>query len=180
MCTCTKTSEIAKNALPGILGLLCAEQNVGNLKKCTVSISETLVRRTTRQKFQKMHVQEFWDSCAQNKTSEISKNRFYLYKSTFRHSGTPVRRIKCRKYQTNALQKLWDSCAQNKTLYFANTRLSRKVWDSCAQNRTSEISNNALSEFLGLRFAGQNVGNIENALSFLVWDSGSQNNASES
>ena len=49
-----KTSEISQNALSGILGLLCAEQDVGNLKK--------------------MHILEFWDSCAQNKTSKISKN----------------------------------------------------------------------------------------------------------
>ena len=53
-CAQNKTSEISKTALSGILGLLGAEQDVGNLKK--------------------MHVQEFWDSCAQNKTSEISKS----------------------------------------------------------------------------------------------------------
>ena len=46
-CTSNKTSEIFKNALSGILGLLCAEQDAGNLKQ--------------------MHFQEFWD------TSEISK-----------------------------------------------------------------------------------------------------------
>ena len=52
-CAQKKTSEISKNELSGMLGLLCAEQDVRNIKK--------------------MHFQEFWDSCAQNKTSEISK-----------------------------------------------------------------------------------------------------------
>ena len=32
------------------------------------------MRITRRQKSQKMHFQEFWDSWAQNKTSDISKN----------------------------------------------------------------------------------------------------------
>ena len=49
----TRTSEVSKNALSGILVLLCAEQNVGNFKK--------------------MDFQEFWDSCAQSNTSEISR-----------------------------------------------------------------------------------------------------------
>ena len=51
-----KTLEISKDAFSGILGLLCAEQNVRNLKK--------------------MRFQEFWDSCAQNKTLEIPKLNF--------------------------------------------------------------------------------------------------------
>ena len=42
-----KTSEISKNALSGTLGLLCAEQTVGNLKK--------------------IYVLELRDPCAQNK-----------------------------------------------------------------------------------------------------------------
>ena len=69
-----KTSEISKTTLPGILRLLCADQNVGNLKKCTFRISRTLLRRPKRRKSRKLHFQEFWDSCAQNNTSEISKN----------------------------------------------------------------------------------------------------------
>ena len=32
-CAQNKTSEISTNALSGILGLLCAEQDVGNLKR---------------------------------------------------------------------------------------------------------------------------------------------------
>ena len=41
-------------------------------KQCTFRNSGTPVRRTTRQKSKIMHCQEFWDCCAQNKTSEIS------------------------------------------------------------------------------------------------------------
>ena len=70
-CAQNKTSEISKSALPRILGLLCAEQHVGNIKQCTFRNSGTPVRRTKRQKSKKMHLQEVWDSCAQNKTSEI-------------------------------------------------------------------------------------------------------------
>ena len=44
------------------------------LKKQTFRNSGTPVRRTRRRKSKNMDFQEFWDSCAQNKTSEISKN----------------------------------------------------------------------------------------------------------
>ena len=91
-----------KNALSGILGLLCAQQDVGSLEKCTFRNSGTPVRRTRRRKSQKMHFQEFWDSCAQNKTSEVSRNALSgilgllcaeqdvgnLKKCIFRNSGT--------------------------------------------------------------------------------------------
>ena len=76
--------------------------------------SGTPVRRTRRRKSQQMHVLEFWDSCAQNKTSEISnkctsrnsgtpgrrtkqQNVRNIKQCTFRSSGTPVRRTKRRK-----------------------------------------------------------------------------------
>ena len=112
-CAQNKTSEISKIALSGILGLLCVEQDVGNIKQWTFRIYGTPVRRTRRRKSQQTHVQEFWDSCAQNKTSKISKNAFSgilgllcaeqdvgnLKKCTFRNSGTPVRRTRRRKYQ---------------------------------------------------------------------------------
>ena len=75
-CAQSKTSEISKNALSGIMGLLCAEQDVGNLKKCTSRNYGTPGRRTKRQKSQQMYFQNFWDSWAQNKTSEISNNAF--------------------------------------------------------------------------------------------------------
>ena len=48
--------------------------NVNNLNRMHFRISGTPVRRTRRQKYQKPHLQEVWDSCAQNRTSEISKN----------------------------------------------------------------------------------------------------------
>ena len=51
-CAQNKTSEISKTTLPGILLLLRADQNVGNLKNA---------------------LQDFYDSSAQTKTSEISK-----------------------------------------------------------------------------------------------------------
>ena len=70
-CAQNRTSEISNNALPRILRLLCAEQDVGNLKQCTSKNSGTPGRRTKRQKSQKTHFQEFWDSWTQNKTSEI-------------------------------------------------------------------------------------------------------------
>ena len=108
-CAQNETSEISKNALSGFLGLQCAEQNVGNLKKCTFGNSGTLVRRTKRRKSKRMRFQEFWDSCAGNKTSEISN------KCTFRNSGTPVRRTKRRKAQKVDFQDFWDYSAQNKT-----------------------------------------------------------------
>ena len=73
-CFKNMTSTNSKHALSESLGAWFAEQNVGNFKKCTFSNSGTPVRRTRRRKSQKMHFQEFWDSCAQNKTSEISKN----------------------------------------------------------------------------------------------------------
>ena len=88
-CAQNKTSEIQKNGLVGMVGLLCAEQDVGNLSKRTFKNSGTPVRRTTRRKSQHLHFQEFWDSCAQNKTSEISKKMH--------------------------VQEFRDSCAQNKT-----------------------------------------------------------------
>ena len=55
----------------------------------------------------------FWDSCAQNKTSEILKNAF---------------------------QEFWDSCAQNKASEVSKHDF-QEFWDSCAQNKTAEISN---------------------------------------
>ena len=63
-----------KNRFSGVLEILCAEQAVGNLKKWTFRNSGTPVRRTRRRKSQKVHFQESWDSYAQNKTPEISKN----------------------------------------------------------------------------------------------------------
>ena len=121
----TKPRKNSQIALSGIMGLLCAEQHVGNLKKCTFRNSGTPVRRTKRRTSQDMHFQEFWDSCAQNKTSEISNNGLSrilgllcanvgnLKKWIVRNSGTPVRRTRRRKSQQIGFQEFWDSCAMN-------------------------------------------------------------------
>ena len=92
-CAQNKTSEISTNALPGILGLLCAEQNVGNLENALSGIlalmcAEQNVRHLKKghsgvmgllcaeqtSEVSKMHCHQLWDSCAWNKTSEISNN----------------------------------------------------------------------------------------------------------
>ena len=73
-----QASEISNNALSGFLELLCADQNIGNIENCTFRISGTPVHRTTRPKYQEMYLQKFWDSCAQNKTSHISKHALCL------------------------------------------------------------------------------------------------------
>ena len=112
-CAQNKTSEVSKIRLSRIHELLCAEQDVGHLKKYIVRTSGTPVRRTKRRTFQ---------TC------------------TFSNSGTPVRRTTRRK---------------SKKMHF------QKLWDSKSQNQTSGISTSALSQFLGLRFAEQTIGNLK-------------------
>ena len=145
----TKRRKSPKHALLGILGLLCAEQDVGNLKRmhfhcaqnktsgnlkrCTFNNYATPVRRTRCRKFQQIDFQDFWDSCAQNKTVEMS---------------------------TMHCQHFWDFCAQNKTSEISENAL-QEFGDSCAQNKTSEISKNALSEDLGLLYSERNVENLK-------------------
>ena len=96
-CAQNETSEISKSGCSGFQGLLCAEQDVGNLKKWTFRNYGTPVRRTRRRKFQK------W---------------------TFRISGSPVRRTRRRKSEKIDCQEVWDSCAQNKTSEISKTALS--------------------------------------------------------
>ena len=140
-CAQNRTSEISKTALSGILGLLCAEQDVGNLKNCTVRHSGTPVRRTRRRN---------------------------LKKRTFRNSGTPLRRTRRRKSQKHALSGfLGLLCAEQDVGYLKQKHLL-EFWDSCAQSKTSEISQNRLSGILGLLCAEQDVGNLENALSGIL------------
>ena len=102
---------------------------------------------------QNMDVQDFWDSCAQNKTLEISKKRTFRIsgtpvrrtkrrtsqKWTFKNSGTPVRRTKRRKYHKMDFQEFWDSCARNKVPEISKNDF-QEFWNFCAQNKTSEIS----------------------------------------
>ena len=58
------------------MGLQCAEEDIGNPNKkhYTSRNFGTPGRRTRRRKTQQMNFQELWDSCAQNRTSETSKN----------------------------------------------------------------------------------------------------------
>ena len=144
--------------------LLCAEENVGNLR------TRTFI---------------FFDSCAQSETSEISTHAISeilgllcaeqnveisntalsnmmgllcaeqiagnLKHCTFTNYGTLARRAKnVGKFET-AFQKLWDSGSHN--------------------NTSENIENNALSEFQGLWFAEQNVRNLKKTHCQELWDS---------
>ena len=111
-CAQNKTSEISQHAPSGIMGLLRAEQNVGNLKTCTFRNSRTLV---------------------------AEQNVGNLNKCTFRNSGAPVRRTKRRK---------------SKQMHF------QEFLDSCAQNKASKTSKDGLSGVLGFLCAEQSVGNL--------------------
>ena len=137
-CAQNKTSEISKSSLPGIRGPLCAEQNVGNIEKCTFRNYGIPVRRTKRRKYQQVHFQEFWQSCAQNKTPEVKHHALSgilgllcaeanvgnLKKMNFQKFWAPVRRTKRRKSQNMHFHKFWDSCAQNKTSEMLTEELS--------------------------------------------------------
>ena len=94
------------------------------------------MRGTKRRKSQKLHLQEFWDSCAQNKPSEISKNALSgmlgrlcaeqkignMKKNTFRNYGTPVRRTRRQKSQKNERSGISGLlCAEQDVGNFKNT-----------------------------------------------------------
>ena len=172
------TSTISKHALSETLGARFAEQNVGNLKNCSFRNSGTPVRRTRRRKSQKLHFQEFCDSCAQNKTSESSENELSgilrllcaeqdvgnLKTWTFRSSGTPVRSTRRRKSQSCTFRNSGTPVRRtrrrkSKQLHF------QEFWGSCAHDQTQEISTVALSGILGFLCAEQDVGNLKTALS---------------
>ena len=53
LCRCIQRQQSQQNALSEFLGVLSAEQDVGNLKSCTFRNSGTPVRRTERRKSQK-------------------------------------------------------------------------------------------------------------------------------
>ena len=132
-CALNKTSEISKNALSGIPGLLCAEQDVGNINKCTFRNSGTPVRRARRRKSQK------W---------------------TFRDSGTPVRRTRRRNYQQMHFQEFWDSCAQNRTSEISKNALSEILGLLCAEQNVGNLKLMRVQNIWGLLCAEQNVGNL--------------------
>ena len=87
----------------------------------------------------KMHVQESWDSCAQDKRRKLKR-------CTFRNYGTHVRRTKRRKSKEMHFQELWDSCAQNKTAEISKIWLSGILGLRLAE-QTSEISKNVTFVF---------------------------------
>ena len=120
-------------------GLLCAEENVGNLKKkCTFRISGTVVRRTRRRKSQKkMHFLEFWDSCAQNRTSDMSNIAL---------SGTLE--LLCAEQDAENLK----------------IALSGILGLLCAEHNVRNLKNGR-SRILGLLYAEENVGESTVALS---------------
>ena len=120
------------------MGPLCAEQNVGNLRTWTFGNSGTPVRRTKRRKYQKLYFHKFWDSCAQNKASEIAKQM--------------------------DVQEFWDSCAQNRTSEITKTWLSGIMGLLCADQDVGNIKN-GLSGILGLLGAEQDVGNLKKCTS---------------
>ena len=86
---------------------------------------------------------------AEHNVGNLNKWTFIIY-------GTPARRTARRISRTMHFQNFWDSGSQNKTSGISNMHF-QNLWDSDSQNNTSEISKHALSEFLGLRFAEQNV-----------------------
>ena len=108
----SKRRKSQTNALSGILGLLCAEQNGRHLKKFTFITSGTSVLRTKRQTSQKLYFHKVWDLCAQNKTSEISKMHCH---------------------------KLWDSCAQNKTSEISNKCTFKNYGTPAAEQHVGNI-----------------------------------------
>ena len=130
-CAQNKTSEISKLALSGFLRLLCAQQDVGNFKKCTFRNSGTPVRRTTRRKSQTNVLSRIMGLlCAEQYVRHLKTCTLIIYVTPVRrtkrqesqtcifiNSGSPVRRTKHQQYQTTCMhfQKLWDSCTQNKT-----------------------------------------------------------------
>ena len=104
------------------MGLLCAEQDVGNLKNMTFRNSGSSARRTRRRIFQNTHFQEFWDSCAQKKMSTISQNALSGILGLLR--------------------------AEHNVGYLKKTTF-QEFWDSGSQNKTSGISKHSLSGIMG-------------------------------
>ena len=155
--------------------LLCAEEDVGNLKKCTFRNYWTPVSRTRRRKSQKMHFQEFWDSCAQNKTSEIPKNDFQeIWDSCAQNKASEISKnglsgflgLLCAEQDVGNLKKcIFGISGTHKTSEISKKMHFQEFWDSCAQNKASEISKNGLSGILGLLCAEQDVGNLKKCIS---------------
>ena len=86
-CAQNRTSEISKNGLSGILGLLCAEQNVVHLKQCTFRISGTPARRNRTSGISKTCA--FRNSSNQNKLHCRGQNLFSEIRLFFEQASCP-------------------------------------------------------------------------------------------
>ena len=153
-CSLNKTSYISNHVLSEFLGLLCAEQSVGNLNKRTFRNSGTPTRRTDCRNSQTKALSEMLGlRLAEQHVGAITKH-------TFRSSGIPVRRTKHRKYQRIAFRNYGTPVRRTRRRK-SRTMHSHNLWDSNSQNKTSEISTNALSEILGLQLAEQYIRHLK-------------------
>ena len=114
-------------------GLPCAEENVGNLNRCTFKNSGTPVRRPKRRTSEQMYFQEFWDSCAQNKTSKISRN---------------------------ALSRILGLLYAEQNVGNLKNAVSESVRLQVAEQNVGNLTQNAFSEIVGLLCAEQNVDSV--------------------
>ena len=101
------------------------------LKKRTFRNSGIPVRRTRCRKSKHMDFQEFWDSCAQNKASEISK---HILSTILGLLYEP------RKSQTTRRSRILGLlCAEQNVENLKKNTHVQEFLDSCAQDKTSEI-----------------------------------------
>ena len=78
-----------------------------------------------------MHFQDFWDSCVQNKTSEISNNGLSGILGILRTS----------EISKNDFHEFWGSCAQNKTSGISKHALSGIMGLLCAEQNVGNLKN---------------------------------------
>ena len=108
----TRRRKSQKNARSGFLGLLRAEQDVGDIRNALLGL---LCAEQNVGNLKNADFQEFWDSDAQNKTLEISNT------CTFRKSGTLVT-----LHQAGLLQSTMSAvCMSVRLLAQASARCAR-------------------------------------------------------
>ena len=105
-----------------------------------------------------MQSQELWDSCAQNKTSEISK-----------HALSRILGLLCPEHHVGSLskmyfQELWDSCAQKKTSEISSKCTFRNSGAPVRMTKRRKSKQHAISGIMGLLCAEQDVGNLKHEL----------------
>ena len=105
------------------MGLLCAEQDVGNLNKWTLNNYGTPVRRTRRRKSKKKWTVKNYETPLRRTSRRKSKQ-----KMTSRHYGMPF-------------QEFWDSIAQNKTSGESTTALSEFLGLLCEKQHVGNLKN---------------------------------------